>query len=98
MLDQNEMEEKQLREKIQLYFSKRQDSESGNKTTDDDAMFDEDSSQNNDRGDIAKGGRNPAGVRVRDTTRRGVSNKLKASKGLASTYMSEPVPRKLVKQ
>jgi hypothetical protein len=61
-------------------------------------MFDEDSSYNNDRSEIAKVGRNPAGIRVRDTTRRGVSNKGKAPKGLASTYMSEPVPRKPVKQ
>jgi len=93
MLDQNEMEEKSIRDKIHLYFSKRQGNNTETESVED-AMFDEDSSYNNDRSDVRK--RQPAGVRV--TTRRGVSNKAKPSKGIAQTYMSEPVPRKPAKK
>lgn len=77
MLEQNEMEEKPLRDKIQLYFSIRKGSDLDSV---EDAMFDEDSSLNNGS-DNQKVKRNPPTVRVRPG--RGASNKVKTAKGLA---------------
>ncbi len=78
MLEQNEMEEKSLRDKIQLYFSMRQQ---GSEFDDaEDAMFDEDSSLNNGS-EHHKGKRNPPGVRVRPG--KITAAKLKTAKGLA---------------
>jgi len=84
------MEEQALRDKIALYFKFRYgSSEGGMDSVVEDPLFDEESSINNGgEGYKSNGKRNPAGIRVRDTTRR---NRVgKPIKGLAGTYLSEP--------
>ena len=82
MLDQNEMEEQSLRDKISQYFKLRSSAnESGIDSVTDDTQLDEEGSLN-----YGAGKRNPAPIRVRDMTRR---SKVKALKGLAVSYLSE---------